>query len=111
MGLGMLQIFGQYVWIVIIKIFSAVVIYEFLYLDTNCTEPPPRYPAGTWEWSQDYQYGTQILYTCGPYGQFQSQDGVLYKELVAECMWNKTWAPPELDICKGILIVSPLRLH
>ena len=58
---------------------------------------------GTWEWSGDYKYGTAVLYTCGPYAQFESTEGELYKEIVAECQWNKTWSPPELDSCKGVL--------
>ena len=67
----------------------------------NCTEPPSRFPSGTWEWSGDYSFETQIVYTCGPYGKFEGSDGRLYKKLIAECMWNKTWSPPELDPCKG----------
>ena len=75
--------------------------HTILSIDTNCSDPPTRYPTGTWEWSKDYEYGTEILYTCGPYGQFESEDGQLYTELVAECLWNKTWSPPQLDKCKG----------
>ena len=74
--------------------------------DTNCTEPPPRFPSGTWEWSGDYSYQTQISYTCGPYGKFESSNGELFKELISECLWNKTWSPPVLDPCKGNLLDS-----
>jgi hypothetical protein len=65
----------------------------------NCTEPPEKPGAGTWEWNGDIIYETEILYTCGPYGNFLSEDGTLYEELVAECAWNKTWVPGKLDTC------------
>ena len=65
----------------------------------NCTEPPERPLTGTWSWSGDYSFSTQVIYTCGPYGQFLGQDGQLYPQLIAECLWNKTWSPPILDPC------------
>ena len=67
----------------------------------NCTEPPDRPGTGTWEWSGDYEYLTQILYTCGPYGQFISARASLYSQVIAECQWNKTWSPEVLDPCQG----------
>ena len=36
----------------------------------NCTEPPEKPGAGTWEWNGELIYETEILYTCGPYGNF-----------------------------------------
>lgn len=72
----------------------------------NCTEPPERPGTGTWEWSGDYQYLTQIEYTCGPYGQFMGADGQLYSQSIAECQWNKTWAPHTLDPCQGELNIE-----
>ena len=36
----------------------------------NCTEPPEKPGAGTWEWNGELVYETEILYTCGPYGNF-----------------------------------------
>jgi hypothetical protein len=65
----------------------------------NCTAPPVKAPVGTWEWDGDFQYGTEVLYTCGPYGNFMAADGGLYEELVARCAWNQTWLPPVLDPC------------
>ena len=36
----------------------------------NCTEPPEKPGAGTWEWNGELIFETEILYTCGPYGNF-----------------------------------------
>ena len=44
-------------------------------------------------------YATEVLYTCGPFGNFQGQDGIKYAELVSTCAWNKTFSPPSLDPC------------
>ena len=65
----------------------------------NCSEPPMKPEAGTWEWDQGYEYGNQILYTCGPYGKFFPEEGDPFKELIVECGWNKTWAPSLLPRC------------
>ena len=65
----------------------------------NCTGPPGKPAAGTWEWSGDLQYGTQVLYTCGPVGNFKDSDGFLYEETISSCAWNRTWSPPVLDPC------------
>ena len=84
----------------------------------NCTEPPEKPGAGTWEWNGELIYETDILYTCGPYGNFlrffidlttlkptlkhplsNSEEGTLYEELVAVCAWNKTWVLSRLDTC------------
>ena len=65
----------------------------------NCTEPPLKSSVGTWEWDGGFHYGTEVLYTCGPYGSFQASDGRLYEELVSSCAWNQTWSPPVLDPC------------
>ena len=48
----------------------------------DCGEPPARPGAGTWEWSGNYSYGTQISYTCGPYGKFCDVDGNCLEEVV-----------------------------
>ena len=76
-----------------------------IYSAINCTEPPPRPEAGTWEGqirgALTYIYQHKVTYTCGPYGEFQAEDGTFYKETVAECVWNKTWVPPVLDHCVG----------
>ena len=45
----------------------------------NCSAPPARPAAGTWEWSGSLQYLTTITYTCGPYGRFLSEDGQNYE--------------------------------
>ena len=65
----------------------------------NCTEPPERSLTGTWDWSGDVDYLTQIHYTCGPYGKFINSEGVRYETLVSVCEWNKTWTPSNLDPC------------
>ncbi len=38
----------------------------------NCSTPPVKPGAGTWAWDGNYDYGTNISYTCGPYGNFQA---------------------------------------
>ena len=70
-----------------------------MFLAVNCTEPPPKPSAGTWEWDGDQAYGAAVTYTCGPYGSFQRDSGELYEEVISSCVWNKTWSPPALDIC------------
>ena len=45
----------------------------------NCSAPPARPAAGTWEWSGSLQYLTTITYTCGPYGRFLSDAGQNYE--------------------------------
>jgi len=64
-------------------------------------EPPQRPQSGTWEWNHSYEYQTQIIYTCGPFGMFKSPSGKLYAATTAVCAWNKTWTPPLLDPCQG----------
>ena len=65
----------------------------------NCTDPPEKPGSGTWEWNGDFKFGTQISYTCGPFGNFQNGTGAKYPELVSSCAWNKTWVPSVLDPC------------
>lgn len=65
----------------------------------TCSDPPVKPAAGTWEWDGQFDYETPILYTCGPYGNFQAPDSDLYQDLVSRCAWNRTWSPPELDPC------------
>ena len=31
------------------------------------------------------KYATEVLYTCGPYGNFMDADGFLYEELISRC--------------------------
>ena len=69
------------------------------FLAVNCTAPPTKPSAGTWEWNGDQAFGASVTYTCGPYGSFRKPSGELYEELISSCVWNKTWSPPELDIC------------
>ena len=72
----------------------------FLSAAVNCTDPPVKPDAGTWEWDGSLVYDTSILYTCGPVGSFKDPDtGFLYEDLFSTCAWNKTWAPPQLDPC------------
>lgn len=68
-------------------------------LAVNCTDPPERHQAGTWEWNGEYSYSTQIEYTCGPYGKFIDTGGNRYETFVSTCEWNKTWTPSFLDSC------------
>ena len=66
----------------------------------NCTSSPPvRDPSGSWEWNGHLEYNTEVLYTCGPYGKFLSENGTLEDAIVSTCMWNKTWMPSELLPC------------
>ena len=66
----------------------------------NCTTDPPERPSsGTWEWVGGLEYGTQAEYTCGPYGNFQSEDGAKYETVVSTCGWNRSWTPSTLDPC------------
>ena len=65
----------------------------------NCTEPPERPTSGTWEWNGELVYDTKVLYTCGPFGNFQGGDGIKYAELTSTCAWNKTFSPGALDPC------------
>ena len=51
----------------------------------NCTHPPEKAAAGTWEWNGNLNYGTEVLYTCGPYGNFLDAEGFLYEELISTC--------------------------
>ena len=51
----------------------------------NCTHPPEKAAAGTWEWNGNLNYGTEVLYTCGPYGNFLDAEGFLYEELISRC--------------------------
>ena len=60
----------------------------------NCSEPPSRPAAGTWEWDGGLEYETQISFTCGPYGSFPDTEVV-----VATCGWDKTWTPAQLPPC------------
>ena len=65
----------------------------------NCTDPPEKPGSGTWEWNQELSYATEILYTCGPFGNFQSESGDKYPDLTVHCAWNKSWTPAKLDPC------------
>ena len=70
-------------------------------LAVNCSSQPPDRPAsGTWEWSSldSLEFGTEVSYTCGPYGNFEGENGK-YDLVVSTCAWNKTWAPSNLDPC------------
>ena len=74
---------------------------KFIYLAVNCSDPPQRPAAGTWEWNQEYVYETEIIYTCGPYGSFIDSVGQFYENQISRCEWNKTWTPEVLDECRG----------
>ena len=65
----------------------------------NCTEPPERPGSGTWEWNGDLKFGTDIVYTCGPFGNFMNETGHKYPLTLATCSWGQTWDPPQLDPC------------
>ena len=66
----------------------------------NCSADPPERPtSGTWEWGGGSEYGSEASYTCGPYGNFQGEDGTKYGTVVSSCAWNKTWSPASLDRC------------
>ena len=67
----------------------------------NCSSLPPDRPgSGTWEWKDNsIEYGTEVTYTCGPYGNFQGVEGGKYDLVVSTCAWNRTWTPSTLDPC------------
>ena len=83
----------------------------FLIVAVNCTDPPSRPPAGTWEWQNEFAYKSKAYYTCGPYGKFRSPEGDMYKEAVVECDWNKSWVPSQLDPCEGRVISLVFKEH
>jgi hypothetical protein len=60
---------------------------------------------GTWEWDSSFAYLTQIVYTCGPFGQFKAPGD----QIIAECAWNKTWIPSVIDICQGKNIFEQVK--
>ena len=70
-----------------------------LFSAVNCTEPPERPTSGTWEWNGELIFATEVLYTCGPFGNFQDPEGYKYADLVSTCAWNKTFSPASLDPC------------
>ena len=73
-----------------------------LFLAVNCTSPPPDRPgSGTWEWKDgSVEFGTEVTYTCGPYGNFQGgETGGKYDLVVSTCGWNRSWTPSTLDPC------------
>jgi hypothetical protein len=37
--------------------------------------------AGTWAWDGSYKFGTNISYTCGPYGNFQAGFSLKLKKI------------------------------
>jgi hypothetical protein len=47
----------------------------------NCSTPPVKPGAGTWVWDGRYKFGTNISYTCGPYGNFQVSFQSSYKKV------------------------------
>ena len=64
---------------------------------------------GTWEWDSSHEYLTQIVYTCGPFGLFRSDEGTFRSQIVAECAWNKTWVPSVLDTCQGRIFIQLMQ--
>jgi hypothetical protein len=65
----------------------------------NCSTPPAKPGAGTWAWDGNYAYGTNISYTCGPYGNFQGPGNTQYETQVVTCAWNMSWVPSVLPSC------------
>jgi hypothetical protein len=66
----------------------------------NCSAaPPPRPGAGTVAWSGSYAYGTNVSYTCGPYGRFQGPGNTQYETVTATCAWNMSWVPEVVPNC------------
>ena len=74
-------------------------LYEFPFKAVNCTEPPERPGSGTWEWNGEFKFGTDIVYTCGPFGNFMNESGYKYPLTLATCSWGQLWDPPQLDPC------------
>ena len=55
----MFQIFGQFVYHVLYEIVT--ILCKNILSAVNCTEPPERPGAGTWEWNKDYSFETEII--------------------------------------------------
>ena len=70
------------------------------------SDPPdkPHYPRGSREWprnkegSLDYEFGTRVIYSCGPHANFRI-NGVDEENFIVTCLWNKTWDFPALPPC------------
>ncbi len=65
----------------------------------NCSTPPVKPGAGQRSWDGAYAYGTNITYTCGPYGKFQGPGNTTVDTQIATCGWNKSWVPDVLPDC------------
>ena len=100
---GIILLCGQDVSHVILPCLHSITI-DKIHLAVNCSDPPQRPAAGTWEWNQEYVYETEIIYTCGPYGSFIDSDGQFYENQISRCEWNKTWTPEVLAECRGWFI-------
>ena len=62
-----------------------IILYQNPLTAVNCSHPPEKAAAGTWEWNGNFNYGTEVLFTCGPYGNFLDAEGFLYEELTSTC--------------------------
>ena len=65
----------------------------------NCSQPPVKPGAGTWTWDGSIAYGTNISYTCGPYGNFIGPGNTMFETQISTCGWNKSWVPDVLPDC------------
>jgi hypothetical protein len=71
----------------------------YLFQGVNCSTPPVKPGAGTWDWDGSYTYGTNISYTCGPYGKFVSPGNIMFETQISTCGWNRSWVPDVLPDC------------
>ena len=72
------------------------------FIDVNCNSPPARPRGGTWDWPENFSFGSFVEYTCGPFARFKNKEGQLYEDARVECFWNKTFSPSKLDACQGV---------
>ena len=113
---GILLNIGQSVLKVMFNIgWSIIPIYEIVptfwcwfiflsppFIDVNCNSPPARPRGGTWDWTENFSFGSFVEYTCGPFARFKNKEGQLYEDARVECFWNKTLSPSKLDACQGV---------
>ena len=63
-------------------------------LGLTCNEePPPKPPGGRWTWTDEYNFGSLVTYTCGLYKEFideVTQENIA--NITTECLWTQKWS-------------------
>ena len=55
---------------------------------------------GSYIWNGEKNYQSKIEYSCGPYGQFQAENGSFYNATSSDCQWDGVWSPPNMGQCR-----------